>query len=274
MSIVFGLNFTPLTIDELVASITQFPIKPSTGPHMVFTANTDHIVQLYENPDFRASYDHAWVITADGMPVFLYAKLRGAPIRSRLTGADLCGMLIPALQPDHHRCFFVASSLVIADRLRALLLRRGFAQSALAFEVPPFGFEHDMDYSDQIAERIHNHKTTHLFLGLGAPKSEVWAYTHRNLIGDCYVLCVGMGLEYCVGARRRAPVWMRHCGCEWLWRFGQEPRRLFYRYFIRSGRFFSAILGDLMASHQPAVAGVSLSVQARVGVEDGHASDT
>ena len=35
-----------------------------------------------------------------------------------------------------------------------------------------------------------------------------------------------------VGLVSRAPVWMQKAGLEWFYRFLQEPRRMFRRYFI------------------------------------------
>jgi N-acetylglucosaminyldiphosphoundecaprenol N-acetyl-beta-D-mannosaminyltransferase len=41
-----------------------------------------------------------------------------------------------------------------------------------------------------------------------------------------------------VGKLKRAPLWMQRCGLEWLFRFLQEPRRMFKRYFVDDAYFF------------------------------------
>jgi N-acetylglucosaminyldiphosphoundecaprenol N-acetyl-beta-D-mannosaminyltransferase len=242
---IFGLAFSKATKAQLVAALSE-PVRHSNGPRTVLTANVDHIVKLARNAEFRDSYRAAWIVTADGMPVYLYARWRGTGVPSRLTGADLFRDLMHALSPGQHRCFFVASTESTMDKLAAFLMRRGFSQESIAGDVPPMGFEHNADYSNFLALRILRHHTTHLFMGVGAPKSEIWINKHRETLGNCYVLHVGAGLDFFVGNVSRAPVWIQNCGFEWLWRVAQEPRRLFRRYLDDAWRFPIVILQDLL----------------------------
>jgi N-acetylglucosaminyldiphosphoundecaprenol N-acetyl-beta-D-mannosaminyltransferase len=245
MTAVFGISFSPLSKRDLVDRLLDVPVPAGAGPRMLVTANLDHIVQLQRRADFREAYAGAWTATIDGAPVLLYSKMRGGPAPSRVTGADLFADLMPRLSPDRHRCFFVTSTDETAGRLRAYLQERGFAPSAIDQEVPPFGFEHDQAYSEWLAARVEVHRPTHLFLGVGAPKSEIWAHRHRDRLGDCYVLPIGAALDFFVGQQRRAPEWVQAAGCEWLWRFGHNPRRMFRRYFVDSWAFLDAIRRDL-----------------------------
>jgi N-acetylglucosaminyldiphosphoundecaprenol N-acetyl-beta-D-mannosaminyltransferase len=243
---ILGIRFSCLARDDVIGLLLHEAVPPGTGPCVIVTANLDHVVQLRRNEEFRASYDRATVVTADGMPVYLFAKLRGAALPHRVAGADLVRELLPMLSPQRHRCFFVASGAATAAGLESYLRARGFASEALAFDVPPFGFDRNARYSQQLAERIRDHRTTHLFLGIGAPKSEIWTHRHGDRLGDCYVLNVGAGLDFFAGVKRRAPAWMRRTGLEWLWRFGQDPHRLFRRYFVDSWGFVGALKDDLL----------------------------
>jgi N-acetylglucosaminyldiphosphoundecaprenol N-acetyl-beta-D-mannosaminyltransferase len=244
----FGLRLSALSRSQLAEVIRREPAPQGGGPRVICTANLDHIVHLQSNKELRAAYANAWTVTADGTPVFLYARLRRAPVPARVTGADLMSDLVGTLKPGSHRCFFVASSAQTSEGLCAMMLARGFRAEDIDSVVPPFGFEKDNAYSTELALRIKRHQTSHLFLGVGAPKSEIWVNKHRDLIGDCYVLNAGAGLDFACGARVRAPVWMRRSGLEWVWRFGSEPRRLFKRYFIDSWQFLGAIYNDLTAN--------------------------
>jgi N-acetylglucosaminyldiphosphoundecaprenol N-acetyl-beta-D-mannosaminyltransferase len=245
MTTVFGIDFCPRSEAELASLITSEKIPAGNGPRAVVTANLDHIVRLQDDPVFRQAYRRAWAVTADGMPVYLYAKLRGAPAPSRVPGSDLLKSVLPALAPERARVFLVASDVATAQRLRAYLIDRGFPSFAVDWVVPPFGFENNKEYCIQLARRVHERQTTHLLLGVGAPRSEIWVDRYRNELGDCYVLSVGAGLEFFAQTKRRAPSWMRRVGLEWLWRLGQDPRRLWRRYFIGAFGFVRAITNDL-----------------------------
>jgi len=242
-----GVRFSPYDLETLADRLTQEGIAPGEEAHLVFTANLDHIVQLHKkwNAAFRMAYQRAKTITADGMPVYMYARLRGVRLRGRVTGSDLLPALIDRLSIDRHRPFFVTSDRETASRVTALLTERGFDGGAIATVVPPFAFEHDVDYSMCLARQIKAHETTHLIFGVGAPKSEVWLDRHRPYIGPCYALSIGASANFLVGTAKRAPRWMRGVGLEWCWRFYFEPRRLFRRYFIDSWQFLAAIKADL-----------------------------
>ena len=242
---VLGLNFSMAGESELTQTIVEAPVPSGEGPRVVATANLDHVVNLSVNDDLKQAYTRAWVITADGMPVYLYARLRGLMLPGRVTGSDLCRSILGRLSPDDHRLYFVVGSTDTADRLRAEMVDRGFAPSALRLRVPPFGFENDDSFSREVAEEIGQHGTTHLFFGVGSPKSEVWTNRYRALFGDCYVLNFGAGLDFFAGTKARAPQILRATGFEWAWRLALEPRRLFRRYLINSWRFLWVVGADM-----------------------------
>ena len=242
---VFGLSFSPLAMDQLVEQIVAAPLAAGQGIRAIYTANVDHVARLHRDAEFRAAYDQAWAVTADGAPVYVYARLRGSHLPSRVTGSGLVVGVMAGLEPGRHRCFFAPSSAETAKLIRERLLARGFDDDSIEIVVPPFGFERDAAYSAALAERIRQHGTTHLFLGVGAPKSEIWLSRYRADLGDCYALCAGAGLDMLVGTKRRAPALLQRVGFEWLWRLALEPRRLFRRYFIDSWTFVSAIHSDL-----------------------------
>jgi len=46
------------------------------------------------------------------------------------------------------------------------------------------------------------------------------------------------------GRVKRAPRWMQRAGLEWFYRFLQEPRRMFHRYFIEDMAFIRLLLKE------------------------------
>jgi bacterial polymer biosynthesis proteins, WecB/TagA/CpsF family len=248
---ILGISFSSLSLDALVWRVLFDRVPKGEGARLVVTANVDHISNLVRNARFRDAYANAWVATADGMPVYLYARLRGGPARELVTGSDLSAALMQQMEPQSCRPFFVTSSPEASARLIELFTGRGFDAGAIGTFCPPFGFENDPAASEKLARAIRDHGTTHLFFGLGAPKSEIWINEHRRQLGDLYALAVGASLDFHVGLRRRAPVWMRRSGLEWAWRVMNEPKRLFRRYFIDSWYALWAVALDVFAIKTP-----------------------
>jgi N-acetylglucosaminyldiphosphoundecaprenol N-acetyl-beta-D-mannosaminyltransferase len=76
-----------------------------------------------------------------------------------------------------------------------------------------------------------------VWVGLGAPKQELWsAWASAQAPGVTFV-GVGAAFDFLAGVKRRAPSWMHRAGLEWLYRMASEPRRLTSRY-VRSNSEF------------------------------------
>jgi N-acetylglucosaminyldiphosphoundecaprenol N-acetyl-beta-D-mannosaminyltransferase len=240
---VFGVALTPATMEQLLDDVSQ-TVPVGSGPNMVFTINLDHVVKLRHDEQFRTAYSQARVVTADGAPVVAYARFRGAQV-SRITGADLFAALMSRLDAQNNRCFFVLSNEALGEAICGHLRGRGFAPGSVAYAAPPLGFDDEHDASAAVARQIAEFRPTHLFFCLGAPKSEIWCGRHAEEFGDAHVLCVGASAEFYLGTKRRAPPFMRNAGLEWLWRWGQEPRRLSQRYLVSSWGFLGAVRDDL-----------------------------
>lgn len=249
MTQIFGLSFTTAAEERLAATMLEERVPAGDGPRTVLTANLDHVVNLARNRPFRTAYDGAWAVTADGMPVLLYARLRGLPLPGRVTGADLCRRLLSAMDPRRHRPFLVVSCMATAARIRAALAALGFDDAAVRFRVPPHGFDADEAFCEALAGAVREHGTTHLLLGVGSPKSEIWADRFRDVIGDCWVLPCGAGLDFFAGTKARAPRLVQRSGLEWAWRLASEPRRLFRRYVVNSWRFWWVVAADLAGQY-------------------------
>ncbi|MGE0697543.1 MAG: WecB/TagA/CpsF family glycosyltransferase [Hyphomicrobiaceae bacterium] len=248
---VFGVAFSEMSLNEIASAVTRDLPPRHGGLQLLLTMNLDHVVTLRRDTSFRSAYSKAAVVTADGFPVYLYARLRGARVPGRVTGSDLFPRIMERLIPGRHRPFLVASHEATRRRLESRLLLQGFARSDFAVVVPPYGFESDVRASSALIAQIQSLKPTHLFFGVGAPKSEIWMDHHRDQLGDAFAFAFGSGLDFYVGTARRAPRVVREAGFEWLWRFGSEPRRLFRRYFIDSWGFVAAIADDLRTRGRP-----------------------
>lgn len=220
-------------MDEIVATLREPPAGAQALP--LFTLNVAHVASLRRSAAFRHAYRSAWRATVDGMPILVVSRLKRLGLH-RIAGADLVTALFSTRVADL-RPFFVAGSEATAQAIRERLVARGFADEDLAFVVPPFGFETDAAYSQALAARVKAHGTTHLLMGVGAPKSEIWVVAWRAQLGGCYALCVGAGLDFLAGTKARAPVVLRDTGLEWAWRLYSEPRRLARRYLVDAFAF-------------------------------------
>jgi exopolysaccharide biosynthesis WecB/TagA/CpsF family protein len=83
-----------------------------------------------------------------------------------------------------------------------------------------------------------------VFLGLGCPKQEVFAYEHRESVKGVQI-CVGAAFDFLSGEKRMAPKWMQDRGLEWLFRLSTEPRRLHRRYLRANSIFIWLVVREV-----------------------------
>ncbi|WP_084632730.1 WecB/TagA/CpsF family glycosyltransferase [Pleomorphomonas oryzae] len=197
----------------------------------VFTLNLDHLVKLEHDPAFRAAYDQATYVSADGAPVVAMARRKGARL-VRVTGADLvrplCGAAALARIPVH---FFGTTPDTLA--MTETVLRSEYPRLIVAgLESPPFGFSPFGIEARAAAERIASSGARICFVALGAPKQEVFAEFARRWAPGVTFVCIGAALDFIGGSQRRAPDPIQAAGLEWLWRLIHDPRRLSKRYAL------------------------------------------
>jgi N-acetylglucosaminyldiphosphoundecaprenol N-acetyl-beta-D-mannosaminyltransferase len=86
-------------------------------------------------------------------------------------------------------------------------------------------------------ERINAAAADVVWVGLGSPKQDMWMAEHRAQLNAPVLIGVGAAFDFHAGLKKQAPLWMQRSGLEWLFRLGQEPRRLWRRYLIYNPRF-------------------------------------
>ena len=75
----------------------------------------------------------------------------------------------------------------------------------------------------------------------GCPKQEKWIYENYQKYDAKDSICAGATVDFLAGNVNRAPKWMSEHGLEWFYRFLQEPKRMFKRYFIDDVKILSLI---------------------------------
>ena len=95
-----------------------------------------------------------------------------------------------------------------------------------------------------ISKKIGNRTFDYIWVGIGTPKQDFLAHQFSVSYYGSYILCIGAALEFLAGTKKEAPIRIQNAGMEWLFRWSQEPRRLFKRYFIDSWGFISLMLRE------------------------------
>lgn len=204
----------------------------------LFTLNLDHLVKLKTDPAFRAAYERADLVSADGWPVVWLAGRGGANLE-RATGADLVEPLM-AEAASRGLPVYVVGPGPKAQAKGVRTLRRLLPDLKIAGAETPRVPNDPLDPGfdlDGLARRINDSGARLCLLCLGAPKQERLADALKVRCPTVGFLCVGAALDFIAGEASRAPVWAQRLGLEWAWRMAGDPKRLATRYARCAVRF-------------------------------------
>lgn len=237
-----GTRLNILDEGEAVLRITARAASGHGGT--VFTLNLDHLVKLDRDPAFRAAYERATYVTADGAPVVLMAREKGVAVE-RVTGADLVVPLCRAAALAGLPVYLFGTTDQALDRAAEALREAAPGLAVAGMESPPFGFDPAGSYARDAAERIEGSGARICFVALGAPKQELFANAAMCRSGSVVYVCIGAALDFLAGTQRRAPAVLRRYGLEWAWRLASQPKRMTKRYVLSALYFAGYSLRSL-----------------------------
>lgn len=193
----------------------------------VVTPNVDHVVRLNGNRMLAPYYDDAWMSLCDSKPIsaLSHAVALDLPV---VTGSDLTARMFKTVIREGDRVTLIAANPVIARDME-------LAFPAVRFRsfVPPQNVQNDPVALKACVDFAAAEPARFVFIAIGSPQSEKIAHALSQRPEACGVgLCIGASLEFLVGAKKRAPSWMRHAGLEWSHRLASDPKRLWRRYLL------------------------------------------
>jgi N-acetylglucosaminyldiphosphoundecaprenol N-acetyl-beta-D-mannosaminyltransferase len=237
---VTGVGFDAVTMEQTISWI-KATVEEKMDARFICTGNLDHLVLLDRDREFRSVYGDADLVLADGAPVVWLSRLSARrncpPLPERVAGSDLFWE-VARLSHEHDISLFFLGGVPGSVENAANVVRARYANAKIAgVYCPPFETFSSEEEQEKILNLVREAKPDVLLVGLGAPKQEKWIWANRELLQVPVSIGVGGSFEMACGHVQRAPVWMRRNGLEWLFRFVQEPGRLYKRYFVNDVPF-------------------------------------
>ncbi len=228
-----GMRIDSTTYKDAAERIIALSGK-NTGS-FICIANAHVVLEASRDSYFKDIVNSADIVTPDGMPLVWSLRIFGAKNAQRVTGPDLTLNLCQKAQELGIPVGFYGGTPDTLDLL-VVNLREKYPSLNIVYTFSP-PFRPLTSQEDQkVIEDIKNSEVKILFVGLGCPKQERWAGEHLNTI-TAVMVTIGAAFNYIAGTKKQAPGWMQKIGCEWLFRFIHEPRRLWKRYLVGNSVF-------------------------------------
>jgi len=231
---ILGVRVDNVTMEETLALFASWI---ETGkPHQVVTVNPEFIMAAQLDAAFHVTLEEADLAVPDGAGLLWASRRLRQPLRERVAGADLVPQVAALSAREGYRLYLLGAAPGVAERTaRALASDHPRVKIVGTYAGSPAP-----DEEEAIVARVRAAAPDILFVAYGAPKQDLWI--RRNLARLAVPVCIGVGgaFDFIAGVTRRAPMWMRNAGLEWLHRLVYEPWR--WRRMLALPRFAWAVL--------------------------------
>ncbi|MCP5241067.1 MAG: WecB/TagA/CpsF family glycosyltransferase [Zoogloeaceae bacterium] len=227
-----GCQIDNLTMEETLGRVEQF--IASGRPHQHVVVNVDKLVKASRDAGLREIINDCALVNVDGMPVVWASRLLGKPLKARVAGVDLFEALMQRASTKQWRVFLLGAREEVVSGVKSLYEAK-YPGLVVA------GYRNGYWKADEepaVVEQIKAAQADLLFVAISSPKKEQFLGQYQAEMKIPFAMGVGGTFDVAVGKVKRAPLWMQNNGLEWFYRFLQEPRRMFKRYFIDDIAFF------------------------------------
>lgn len=198
----------------------------------VVAINVDVVMKIEKDAYLKNIVDNASMVLVDGKPLVWISKLYGKPLKAKISGSDLVPLLCEVAAEKGYKIFIIGGKDGIAEQAKEKLESQLPKIKIVGTYAPPFGFEKDESELNKINQMISKAHPDLLITCFGCPKQEKWIYENIEKYDAKVSVCAGATVDFLAGNVKRAPHWMSEHGLEWFYRFLQEPKRMFKRYFV------------------------------------------
>jgi len=195
--------------------------------------NALKLVSYNENPITKEVIDKAILQTPDGFGAQLAFRLQH---KSKVIKLDLPGLAMELCQKNNLRLYFLGTT---EENNMAAVKEAQRVYPGINIVGNMSGF---FDNQEQVEKELEKTNPNIVMISMGSPRQEILsANLYKKFPG---IIFVGSGgrMDILAGKLKRAPVWMQNNGLEWLYRFLQEPKRMFKGQVVGGLKFFKLLI--------------------------------
>ena len=226
---ILGVRFDKVTLEEAANKALEF--AKDKEQHYICTPNPEIVLEAQKNEEFSKILNGSAMNIPDGIGIIWAAKYLKKGSLQRVTGVDLMEKICEKAAKKNLKIFLLGAEEGIAEKVKTILENK---YAGLKITGVYSGSPEEKE-KNLIIKKINDSGAEILFVAFGMGKQEKWI--HENLVKMPNVkiaMGVGGSFEFISGKIKRAPLFLRQLGLEWLYRLIQEPNRI--------GRIFNATL--------------------------------
>lgn len=234
----FGISVDPLTTKQTVELVRKKIVNKV--PTHLLGMNADKVNGLGKDKQYDEIVKNADIINADGVSLIMAAKFLNKSIPERVAGIDLMQDLLEMAEKDGFSVYFLGAKHAVVSTLVDRMKGKYPQLQIVGYRDGYFGKDEWQNISNELKEA---HPDL-VFIGISSPTKEYLIDYFMKQGNNAIFMGVGGSFDVLSGYIKRAPKWVRKTNMEWMYRFLQEPKRLFKRYFFGNVKFLISMFRE------------------------------
>lgn len=229
-----AVDYETVVVEVIAASEARLPLSTSAlAVHGVMTGAL--------NREQRYRLNSLDLVVPDGQPVrWALNALYRTSLPDRVYGPILMLEICRAAAERGLGIYLYGSRPSVINRLRENLKER-IPELLILGSAPSRFHRLSGEERTQVVSEIRSSGASLVFVGLGCPRQETWAYELTREL-SMPTICVGAAFDFHAGNLPQAPPILQKLGLEWAFRLYHEPRRLWRRYLLLNPVFLVLVL--------------------------------
>lgn len=242
-SIILNVEIDNISQEELLAQFKQ---------GVLVTPNVDQIVKLQTDKEYHDIVRRAEWCVCDSRILYLFSKFTKHPLKDVIPGSSFFPAFYDYHKNDENCKIFLLGALEgVAQKAMERINKKVGRQIVVGSYSPSYGFEKKEEENEEIYKMINTSGANVVLVGVGCPKQEKWIDKHKAMMPGVDIwMALGATIDFEAGNIKRAPKIWQKLYLEWFYRFLQEPKRMYKRYFVDDPIFFWYFLKQLFGFYK------------------------
>ncbi len=236
---ILGIKIDNLDKKEILEKIESF--LRSDKFHQIATVNPEFILTAQKDKEFKNILNNCDLNIADGVGLKFAFWRCGQKLKARIAGVDLMWEILKIANDRGLSIFLAADKNGLSgwEETKDAILRKypGLKISGKNINHACHSERSDSEVEESTCVKIRSLDYARddsiknydiVFCNFGHPHQEKFIYSLKSQKYDNIKLAMGVGgsFDFATGKLRRAPLWVRKIGLEWLFRLIQQPKRI------------------------------------------------
>lgn len=216
-----GFKFSVFKTQELITEII-FNIENKIQK-VYFGYSLTQIPWMREKPEIFTLSDKFDIFVPDGKGFYSFLKLLGFKIGDHVSLPDLTDLLLDLANEKHYSVLLLGAEKEV-NYTAVHNLRVKYPNAVICDGIDGYFSKAD---EASIVNQVNKLQPDILLIGITSPKKEQFVCDHRETLQTKIIVPCGGMIDVYADKTKREPEWIKNMSLAWLYRFIQEPVRLF-----------------------------------------------